>query len=567
VRRLTLVLAFSSAAFAQYPNGYSYRRVLTVQAGQIAGAQTGFTIVDSNTYADLATVANGGKVQHTCTQDLYGITIPADWILTSDPNGLNKLAGWKFDTYNPATGAHSWHAMAPANFTAGSVVYEFFGNSGVTTCQGGSAASVWDSSTVLAQVFPNGVSLDVSDYLGSAPTNHGATAALQLNSGAASFDASNTQYIDDGNGAALNITGALTVEAWANHMAGHHCTGGHRILSKLEGSPNYNGYELLWGEYDGSSCNAAFQVGNNGASAISLVTSVAHLADSTLYQLAGAYDGTNPGVIYVNGTAVPSTYTGHAWGAGAIGVSARNVNVGRWPNTGSGSNYFPGTISEVVVSNVARGSNWVQARFNNLSAPDSFWSRTGTQIGYTAFTVSPAVIPSGHSGNITLTLSGSGTEWTGSTVFTVSGVANVTKVSQTIVSGTSATIVVNSGAGTGALTVAETVTGSTAAITLAVPALAINLARGNLQSIQALTLTGTNTVWTQEALAGLFTVSGGAGASIAAPTITGDGAATVNLTVGTQAGVLTITDTSTGVTATFVAGAMGTGTCAVAWGQ
>jgi hypothetical protein len=110
-----------------------------------------------------------------------------------------------------------------------------------------------------------------------------------------------------------------------------------------------------------------------------------------------------------------------------------------------------------------------------------------------------------------------------------------------VTSPTSATAVVNTGAGTGSLTISETVTGSaTTVATLAAPALAINLPRGNLQSIQTLTLTltGTNTVWTQETAAGLFVLSGGTGASITAPVISADGTATATLTVGTGTGSL-----------------------------
>ena len=66
------------------------------------------------------------------------------------------------------------------------------------------------------------------------------------------------------------------------------------------------------------------------------------------------------------------------------------------------------------------------------------------------FTASPTSIPANHAGNITLTLSGSGTAWNGSTtVFTVSGVAGLTKVSQSVTSATSATLVVATGSGTG----------------------------------------------------------------------------------------------------------------------
>jgi hypothetical protein len=63
-------------------------------------------------------------------------------------------------------------------------------------------------------------------------------------------------------------------------------------------------------------------------------------------------------------------------------------------------------------------------------------------LGAAGFTVSPSTIPANHPGHITLTLTGTGTSWDNTTVFDLSGVSGVTKVSQTVNSATSATIVV-----------------------------------------------------------------------------------------------------------------------------
>jgi hypothetical protein len=140
-------------------------------------------------------------------------------------------------------------------------------------------------------------------------------------------------------------------------------------------------------------------------------------------------------------------------------------------------------------------------------------------------------------------------------------------VSQKVTSATAATLVVRTGAGTGSLSVAETVTGAAwIALTVAVPSFSIDVGRGNLNSVQTLTLTGTNTVWSQEA--GLFSVAGGTGASIGTPTIATNTAGTVALTVGTSAATLTITDISTGKTAMFSAGGVvGMAGCSVVFVQ
>ncbi len=60
------------------------------------------------------------------------------------------------------------------------------------------------------------------------------------------------------------------------------------------------------------------------------------------------------------------------------------------------------------------------------------------------FTVSPSTIPKNHAGPITLTLTGTGTAWDGTTVFDLSGAPDVVQVGSTVInSPTSATIVVH----------------------------------------------------------------------------------------------------------------------------
>lgn len=172
-----------------------------------------------------------------------------------------------------------------------------------------------------------------------------------------------------------------------------------------------------------------------------------------------------------------------------------------------------------------------------------------------SFTVSPSVIPNGHSGNITLTLTGTGTSWTsgtpGSPTFTVSSVANVTKVSQSVASSTSATVVVTTGAGTGTLTVSDTIATNTT--TVSVPTLSISPTSGAPNTSETVTATGTNTVWSQETAGSLFSAAAVTGASIASTSVASNTSATFTLTnsTGGNTGTVTITDNSTTKTASF----------------
>ncbi len=167
--------------------------------------------------------------------------------------------------------------------------------------------------------------------------------------------------------------------------------------------------------------------------------------------------------------------------------------------------------------------------------------------------VAPTHIPKNHSNNITLALTGTGTAWDGTTTFTPSGVTGVTKISQNVTSGTAATVVITTDAThTGTLTITESVTGSaTGTTTVATATISPSPSSGNTGGTPTVTFAGTNTVWTQETAAGLFTLSGGTGASIGTPTVTTDTSATATVTCGSAIATLTITDTSTGATCSF----------------
>ena len=563
-KTLLLLLQLSVAAFAQWSNGYTYKANYVVNNGQVSGTLNNFTVVVAGTVSDFKTVASGGKIQQTCTQTLYGLTVPADLIFTSDSAGTSLLT-WQFDTYNASTGAYSAHVLMPA-VAVGSVLYAWYGKTGVSTCQGGSAAAAWDGNTVSALATPNGTTLNTSDYLGnsvSADTG-GVSAAAGLNSGMASFAGSSTSDLRvAGMGQRTWPYTVCAFPIWTTSSSG----GTHEdyVVSDFDSSGSKASVSLRRKKTgDGGMFDMTIHTTGSGGNYFS-ATGTTAINSGVLHQVCGVVTNTNM-TLYVDGApeGAGATLTGAALDNGgstflAIGNAGLFTNWGGWN----------GRIAEINVSNTNRSASWISARYNNVSSPAAFWAVTTTQTNSPgSFTVSPAVIPSGHTGNLTLTLAGTYTAWTGSTVLTLSGVANVTKVSQNVISPTSATVVVTTGAGTGTLTVQETVTGvASSSVSVAAPSFSISPLAGNLNSIQTVTLTGGNTVWTQES-AGFLTLSGGSGASLGTPVFSSDTAGTVSLTVGTSVGTLTLTDTSTGKTATFAAGGgTGSGTCAVVWGR
>ena len=82
--------------------------------------------------------------------------------------------------------------------------------------------------------------------------------------------------------------------------------------------------------------------------------------------------------------------------------------------------------------------------------------------------------------------------------------------------------------------------------------IALSQQTGHLNAAPTVTVTGTGTAWTPGTPGSpTFTLSGGTGASITAQTVVSATVATLTLATGSSTGVLTITDPSTGATATI----------------
>ncbi len=235
-------------------------------------------------------------------------------------------------------------------------------------------------------------------------------------------------------------------------------------------------------------------------------------------------------------------------------------------HTNNNSIYYD-TVSSYSMKWVAGGT---PGSLPATANPANTFATNGETYAYATISASSSAViteqnlPANHNGNITVHVVGTGTSFTSSTTWTPSGVSGWSVASKTQVDGTHYTVVLTPPAAatpptgaTGTLTLTEGVTGSVAATTtVGTPTLVITLpspASGATGTTPTLTLTGTNTLWASETAAGLFTVAGGTGASLATPTVSTNTVATDVLTVGTGTGTLTITDASTGATVTFTA--------------
>jgi hypothetical protein len=237
------------------------------------------------------------------------------------------------------------------------------------------------------------------------------------------------------------------------------------------------------------------------------------------------------------------------WGAGGsegfnvapgTGFAAINtVNYGPGVNEGYGDEYRTATSGASPLPVTSRGSS------------SGVWSAAGMVFLASSITCLPARIPSNHGGNISLALGSTGmTPGTpGTPTFSISGVAGVTKISQTVTTPTSATLVVTTGATTGTLAITDGVsTGNAVVAAATITTNPIGFGQGVPATV---TVTGTNTVWTQETASTLFSASGGTSPGVSSIVVVNDHTATLTLNPGSTATTGTLTDNSTGATVTY----------------
>lgn len=165
------------------------------------------------------------------------------------------------------------------------------------------------------------------------------------------FDGTDDQ-VDAGNGTSLRLTGnAMTMASWVKVDAWPGASSYPALLSKVNGSSPYGGYQI---NLNGDTGNR-FSCGMALNSTWRVRTSASTYATDTWYHVACVYDGAAM-TIYVNGVADGSTaYTG------AIRDVAANLLLGK---NGGGAAYLNGQLNEARVYSRALTSADLQALAN-----------------------------------------------------------------------------------------------------------------------------------------------------------------------------------------------------------
>lgn len=346
-----------------WSNGYTYCRPITVDHTKVQNTtQTNYPMLFTDTLTYLKSTGNGGKVQNP--SGLVDITF------SSTTDGSSVL---KFERviWSATTGlVEFWIKIPSVSAAVDTTIYMFYGNASIVA-DPSDPTNTWDSHFKGVWHFGDGTTLTLTDSTANANngTNHGATACAGQINGAACFVQASSQYIDVGNGASLEITGAITVEVWTKYTQTVPVPDPTypTILSNRD-TTRQNGYNVSIHPNDGGGFanNLFFSALATGTE--KTITAGSAVVQNTIYSFATTYDGVNAVNMYINGGTRTSNF-----GASAIGSTTTAITFGRWQDAGLPASYWDGFIDEIRISDSERSGDWCGTTYNNTNSPSTFY--------------------------------------------------------------------------------------------------------------------------------------------------------------------------------------------------
>jgi len=341
-------------------NGFAHYRVITINHTLVPNTdQTNFPVLVNGTIS--ATVGNGGSIQHTVTQSGgYGLTIPADAIVTTDVGCTTKVAGWEFEAYSVTTGASLiWFNANTVSHLVDSKYYLCYGKPSISTQQM-TVSSTYDANTGGAWHWPNGTTIQNADSTVNGNTTNATVAVTGEIDGGTGNPAFNLAVCCAGTN--LSPASTVTYEGWANftNLSNSLNTIGAWDNNRVIGTGG--GYTLSVN----SSGHVTAGIVIAGTQLTTLGTQT--LVPGTWYHLALTYSNATGLISYVNGV-----QDGIVAGAGtSIDYSGNASLPGMRFLTSLTAGGMTGSIDEHRVSTSVRSADWLRAEYNNQSNPTTF---------------------------------------------------------------------------------------------------------------------------------------------------------------------------------------------------
>lgn len=336
-----------------YSASWDYRKRITIDSTFVDDELSYFPVLVSTTDTDLQVRAQAD----------------GDDILFTDFD-TTKL-NHEIEKYTSGTGELvAWVQVPSLVSTTDHIIYMYYGYTDAADQQ--NVTSTWDDNGAgnfkmvqhLWETAVGGGSYD--DHLDSTLNNNDGEVAGGVNmdatghiDGADDFDGS-TGTVEVADNSSLNITDAITLEAWVYNDDGQ--TDIRRVVMKTNAG-QVQGYQMDIRTGDGVLnlyiSNASWRSINSGTTYID--------TDQWVYVAGTWSDATNTATIYKNGTYVTSTTSEDF--DGPMSTSSSTLTIG---STNSPTHFFDGRIDEVRISNTVRSAAWIKASFENQTATSTF---------------------------------------------------------------------------------------------------------------------------------------------------------------------------------------------------
>jgi hypothetical protein len=371
-----------------YDSGWSYRKKIVIDAGQVSGTEnlTNFPILINTTDSDWADTVNGGHVSQSNGGD----------ILFTAGDGVTKL-DHEIESYTNTSGeVVAWVRIPSLDYENNTDVYIYYGNH-TGGLDESNASGVWDENYVgvwhlaeeAADTGTSNVYKDSTNYGNHGDDYASATGQSGQIGNGQEFDGNN-DYVDLGSPSELNITGNITLSSWVNPSSANNDT----VITWANDYSSFSFHHTIetgYIRFNGN--NAGNKTSNSGVTLNEWNYVVVTVDGATLnFYVDGQPDSSNPQTLSTDS---------RTSGDGYITLS-RN-----------GSQLLDAFLDEVRVSTVPREESWIKTEYNNQNDPGSFYSVEAEMERYSATGILTSTIyDSGHPsdwGELTYTTSGSGT--------------------------------------------------------------------------------------------------------------------------------------------------------------
>lgn len=276
---------------------------------------------------------------HVYRSDGYDITFYSD-------SGYTTLLSWEMRKYDPINGTvYAYVKIPTVSHTADTVIYMRYGDTAITTFQGGSTGAAWNSDFKSVIHGGDGSTLALSDSTSNSNggTNSSATAASGKILGAWAVTGGSRITLANGIDTIVQSSASHTVEGW--------------VYFTTQGATNY-----IWDGDTATSIGAFLNVTTNaewGYTSYRVYNSIG-TGTGAWYHIMMEKTGTgNSGNFYVNG--VLKTVTSGTLGNPTAGASG--MNYGNYHS--SSVLCLDGKMEDWRISKVARGASYALAVYNN----------------------------------------------------------------------------------------------------------------------------------------------------------------------------------------------------------